>query len=390
MRNIIFTEKISIERLSWFIETLSYFNLRIYKELINFQVFLSGDSLYTLKDKRSLKLWNNGLKNNNLHLYLDPWDLRLLGVDINYLKSKNPDQIHITQINKQITPFDFWIFLLNEVHTFFNESRLGFLEMRGPYISRTSLHAIRALNIAVSKGLSPELYLYIDGIHLSHDYQQPSEFENIGNAIRDVEKKAKEKNLKTTMLACARCGVARGYIRDEKVNVFHQSSDAIPSVRFCNLNRIIERFELNHVILSPSSGLIIFQNSTSNQKPSLLVLITHSPYGSEWTFGGVSFAIAAANHGIHTDVVFIEDGVLISTGKHFITNDDKIFNIQEIIEATYDIENLHYYLFRPSLKLRGLEKFILIEGLDLIGHNQLCNLIGLNSTEDYHRRILFY
>ncbi|TFG05426.1 MAG: hypothetical protein EU539_09370 [Promethearchaeota archaeon] len=280
----------------------------------------------------------------------------------------------------------------------------GILELKGPYMSRTSVHILRALRTSINEDLSPELYAYLDGVHLGHDSQRPSEFENIANGLIKLKHESNEKALKLNMLACSRCGTARGYIKEKNIEQYHESKDAIPSFIFCNLNKIIDKFELNNLIVSPNSILIQNVQADESKKkdlttlqlinapPPLIVLITHSPYGTEWTFGGISFAIACANHSIPTKVIFIEDGVYIISGTHNIREEDGIFNIQEIIEATYDMEFIEYYVHKPSLDARMNHFNDSLEGIKLISNENLSQLL-FNSSENqnlFHKRIIFF
>lgn len=149
-----------------------------------------------------------------------------------------------------------------------------------------------------------------------------------------------------TMLSCSRCGTARGYIRNNQDKEYKVSEDVISGYLFCNLNKIIDFYEKNSLILAPNWGSVQFFNNDIPKpckegnlsiKNPITIFITHSPYGSEWTFGGLSFAMACANHGIHTNIVFIEDGIYCIHGNHKVNEKDKIFNIQDIIIATSDI-----------------------------------------------------
>ena len=126
--------------------------------------------------------------------------------------------------------------------------------------------------------------------------------------------------------------------------------------------------------------------------PPLIVLITHSPYGTEWTFGGISFAIACANHSIPTKVIFIEDGVYIISGTHNIREEDGIFNIQEIIEATFDMEFIEYYVHKPSLDTRMNHLKNDLEGIKLISTEDSSKLL-FNISDKlnlFHKRIFFF
>lgn len=394
----LFTEKIYLERLHWIKDCLLEGDGdEIKKNSPKIIIYISGDALYSLQDKRYYDLWRQLLLVENIRILVDGWDIKVLGIQLHEeLEGESSKTKFIPFFGE--TPLAFWKKLIQDSKADNFGDNFGFLEMRGPYISRTSVHCLRALKGAIENDLSPELYGYLDGVHLGHDCQKPSEFENIGENLLEVQYLAKERELRPLMLACSRCGTARGYLRDEEIQAFHQSDDVISSFLFCNLNKIIERFEKNHVILSSTSGLMFneeinLKGGKSEGKPSMLVLITHSPYGSEWTFGGISFAIASANHGIPTDVVFIEDGVLLLTGEHVLDETEGIFNIQEIIEATSDIEHLNYYAHTPSLELRGMMRPIELEGLNLLEKNELRTLFVKNqnniATQDLKRIIFF-
>ena len=258
---------------------------------------------------------------------------------------------------------------------------------------RTSIYVLRLLETALSNNMNIELYSYLDGVHLGHSIQRPSAFENIGEILKKINYISMEKGLKFLMLACSRCGMARGYIKQEVAEEFVNSYDTIPSFLLCNLNKIIDRFEENHIIFSPFSGIIIQPNQTiiqNHNKPPLVIFITHPPYGSEWTFGGISFAMACANHNIKTDVVFIEDGVYSVIGSHKVEEKYAIFNVQEIIDALSDSEYLNFYVYKPSLEKRYTFLSQNIESLDIINKQELSNLLFNNSMEYNQKRILFF
>ena len=370
---------------------------------IPFQVnfYLTGDALFTLYDMRYHKLWRELLALNIINITIDSWDCELLGLN----GIENNDLIldseeYITFTNS--SPYAFWQHLIEHISAKTWGEYFGFLEMKGPYMSRTNVDLLRALKTALKNDFSVDLYAYLDGIHLGHDCQKPSEFENIGEGLKAIQELAKKQGRESKMFACSRCGTARGYIKDKMVDTYHQSKDYIPSFLLCNLNRIIDRFEENHIILSPSSAHIQTSSNYLKEKigneeknvqiPPILLLITHSPYGSEWTFGGLSFAMACANHEIPIDVLFIEDGTYILMGTHKVPEEEKLFNVQEIIEATYDMDFLQYYAYDPSLENRGISKPITLSGVEIISTEQLANLFELDfslSAQSQKRIIIF-
>ncbi|MFW9928575.1 MAG: hypothetical protein ACFFD1_04215 [Candidatus Thorarchaeota archaeon] len=126
--------------------------------------------------------------------------------------------------------------------------------------------------------------------------------------------------------------------------------ETIPHYYFCSLNKIIAQFGKQYSIISSNSAVITLDFQKIRSKPSLTIFLTYNPYTSEWTFGGVSFAIASAFYNISTQIIFIENGVYGLISNHQINEKDKIFNLQDIIQATADKENLEFYEHIPSLK----------------------------------------
>ena len=59
--------------------------------------------------------------------------------------------------------------------------------------------------------LSAELYAYLDGIHLGHHGQRPTDAENIGEGLTALNEQATAARLDFQALACGRCATARGY-----------------------------------------------------------------------------------------------------------------------------------------------------------------------------------
>lgn len=201
------------------------------------------------------------------------------------------------------------------------------------------------------------------------------------------------------MLSCSRCGTARGYIRTKNDEEYISSDDVISEYYFCNLNKIVDKFERNHLIYSATSGSIQYfynneeqmQNITNLRQP-ILIFMTHSPYSTEWTFGGISFAIACANHEIPTKVIFIENGIYSLIGTHNINEDDKVFNIQEIIEATFDMEFLDYYVYKDSLNKRTLNlNENLKKIINSVDNSHLSEIIfSIGEKLINHKKIIFF
>jgi len=406
----LFMEKIPLERIEWLaecfhkIETegiLNQKNSMVFNGKDQITFFLTGDALFSLIDKRYQESWLKLISKNNFQCYLDSEELSLLGLKFNRCEKYFPKK----EISRN-KPFgnlkikkesEFWYTLINATHAKNYGNQIGFLEFQGPYMSRTSVNAVKFLESAIDNNLNPKFITYLDGVHIGHLGQRPSEFENIGKKLVFLNQKAKQNNLNFKMLSCSRCGTARGHIREPESQKYIQSDDVIPNYMFCNLNRIIDEYEKPNLILAPSWGSVQFFNEPDQKipdekisKPSIIVFITHSPYGSEWTFGGLSFAMACANHEIPTELVFIEDGAYCLPTKHKVTEENKIFNIQDIIMATSDMEFLNYYVFEDSLKLRNLDLANnLNNNIEKI--NNLGGMILSRPDQSItHKRIIFY
>ncbi len=413
----LFMEKIPLERLKWIKDCIyESLNLPVPKEGIKnkenidneVRFFLSGDSLFSLLDKRYQEIWTSIFNNSSIRCVLDSEELDLLGLEIQKIKKQfqSPNITIGSNLYKNCENVkdceDFWYKLIETINARQFSKRLGFLELRGPYMSRTSVKALRLLEGAIMHQLNPQLFTYLDGIHLGHLEQHPSEFENIGEGLLSLSENVRKQNLKFTMLSCSRCGTARGYLRKEYDQKYKHSEDTISGYLFCNLNRIIDHYEEPGLILAPNWGSIQFfkdglefpiQGAVNSQiKPSIIAFITHSPYGSEWTFGGLSFAMACANHGISTEVVFIEDGTYCFHGTHEVSEEHKIFNIQEIVTATADMEWLRYHIFKQSLQKRGLKiSSHFDDNVKKINSKELAQLIlSQQQTPITHKRILFF
>ncbi|MCX6690413.1 MAG: sulfur oxidase, partial [Methanoregula sp.] len=160
-----------------------------------------------------------------------------------------------------------------------------------------------------------ELYAYLDGVHVTHINQNPAEFKNIGTGFQEVGELARNTNHRFLMLACGQSAAARGYNTWDDGKGTIVSSCTIEPCKIRNLNIIVDRFRYSHCILGESAGLIDISQvlvtglelweKKKSTPPSLVLMITHTPYGTEHTFGGVAFAIACAHYGISTRVIFL-------------------------------------------------------------------------------------
>jgi len=403
---------ISPERLGWIEENLKFFFVKLHPQnLLHssrpkdavFTFFLTGDSLYSLQNPETVPVWEVILSMPAVKIVIDSEELHLRGISVERLRMKNPDQVIIhNSIGLNGRP-SFWKDVMKSArqHEQPVPSLVGYLQLSSPYMNRSSVALLECLRAALEAHASIDMYCYLDGIHIGHQGQRPSEFENIGDGLNELSEKAAKRGLQCQMFACARCAAARGYSTwDDGAGVVI-STCAIKPFRIRNINEIIEQFRRNHIILSENCASIqlkkdgmqvTFSVLDREQSPPLTILITTHPYGTETAFGGLSLAIAAAFHGIQTRVIFMEDGVYALTGVHKPEQPAPFFNLQEVIDTVSGSENLQLFSFTPSLQKRGITKNSRLTGVLDIGIPELGNLLfySPNGVAANHQRVLFF
>ncbi|MBD3350129.1 MAG: hypothetical protein GF364_01430 [Candidatus Lokiarchaeota archaeon] len=371
----LFCDKINQERADWLYQVLNIFVTSNYDT----NIFLTGSALFFLLDRRTNRRWDKLKRNKNFEITTDPSESRIIGIEQDdKIDSKGDHSIFWKKIINRIQN-------LKSIHS---DPKIGFLLMDSPYFNRNSVFAIRIMNMILDNGKIPELYLYLDGLHVALKDQKPSEFENIGTSIKKVDEILKNKGQDRHFWACSRCATARGYVQEKtELGEFHTDVGE-DWLQIVNLNKIIDEFENPQIILSPNSIHINAVNSknSSNKKPPLLLFITHDPYSTEWAFGAISFAVAAAHHRIYTSIVFIEDGIFSLVNKHQLVASDKIFNIQEVISATLHDEYLKYYVYNPSLELRGVKIDNMFKDISIITGATIEKIL----KKDLNQRIILF
>lgn len=344
-------------------------------------LYLTGDALVSLADRRMEDSWNSLIANSMLKVVADGDELRLHGLR-KEVSSKFP-QVEITGDSRSPDAVTLWYSLVKEIrHTWGNSDKAAFLLCYSPYMSRTPVYMLRFLKSAIEAGCMPELYTYLDGVHAAHLSQRPSEFENIGEGISALSTVAGGSGEDPWFGACSRCATARGYYVKNPDTGGCQPVSCIDAISIRPLKEILDRFTGDHPIMAHSCGSAVARVTpvspeTGPVPPIFTILITNTPYVSEWTFGGLSMAVAAAMGGIETRVIFIEQGVYSVCGSHEVTPEDRVFNVQEMIDATSDIPNLHYYVYEPSLHERGLEVTECQSSVEMVKGAGLGVLLGI-------------
>lgn len=304
----------------------------------------------------------------------DPYESRILGIDDHLMTSPLSEPGNIVDPS----PLKFWSNLVEQMSDCFPNSRkIGLLSNTGPYMDRDSVYAVRLLEAAQECKMTAALYCYLDGIHMGNSDQKPSEFENIGAALTSLG----TNTAGLEMWGCSRCATARGYVDHEDESGLFHSQKTIPPFELVNLNKIVDRMEESFPILGLPGGLVVRGRIEKETKPALLIFITRPPYGSEWSFGGISLAMAAWNHGIPVKVIFIENGVLGLVAAHSIAPQDKIFNSQEVIMALD--EDIPFYVYSPSLESWPPLNPDLINSVQVLDDVELANVFwGMENPEE--------
>jgi tRNA 2-thiouridine synthesizing protein C len=401
----------SPERLGWIEESLKFFFMKIYPESLLhhakkgepiFTLFVTGDALYSLTDPDSLSLWEIILSLPSVKIICDRQEMDLRGISVERLKMKAPDQLvdhNSLALNGKPS---FWkdVTRLARQNVQPVPSTIGYLQLESPYMHRSALHAILSLNAALEMQSSVDLYAYLDGIHLGHTGQNPTEYENIGERLEELNERALKRNLQCQMIACARCATARGYGTWDDGQGSVVSTCAIKPFRIRDINALVEQFRRNHIILGKNAASLQIKPGSSSGSgklergsgsPPLTILITHKPYGTEHTSGALALAAASAHHGILTKVIFIEDGVYALAGTHETGPEEKIYNVQEVIDVIAGNPNLQLFAYQPSLQRRNLTRNRKLNSVFEIGVHEMGQVLFTGSgTSAEHERVIFF
>ncbi len=396
LRNSFFLfSNLSKERVKWLCSTIKASN-----SLETINLYLTGNSLYSLLKPSIQQSFLTVPQNFNLFAHEKEASLTGISkhIENNYPKALEPKNstlhFNFTDGGSQIS---FWKHLIESIHqsTLSNLKDFSFLQLEGPYMARSSVYATNFVRASLESGHKTYLFNYLDGIHLGHAYQSPSEFLNIGESLENLTGAEKQQGKNLQILACSRCATARGYF-NSKTN--EGRPGVIEDFRMVNLNKIVDKLESNSVCLGANSGLFYAtpdklkgEGVSSQPVVENVLFVTRPPYDSEYAFGAISMGMASASHQIPTKVVFIEDGIYCAVGNHKVTAKDKIFNVQEAIEATGDMENLDYFVFSPSLEKRHAPKSEYLTECKPIEEKILADIMfNLQQDTPIHRRIIFF
>lgn len=353
------------------------------------KIFLTGDALFSLVDARTRPAWVTLSWLPSVLVIADGDELRLQGL-ADPVASGVPG-VRVTGTGEGVS---FWGGLVSALEAEWTGTRsAAFLLCKSPYMSRVPVYMLRFLACVAGAGLNPEIYCYLDGVHTLHDGQRPSEFENIGKGVASLAGNAVRSCRDPWFAACSRCATARGYYQMNPGTGFCEPASCIQEIAIRPLKEILARFPGFHPVASHMGGWTVPAGCTKGEIPHLAVFITNPPYCSEWTFGGLSLAIAAAMDGIQTNVIFIEDGVYALQGTHEVPQNDRIFNVQEMIAVTTDIGGLSYSIHAPSVADRGVSGTGNFPLIRTVSDDDLSRILfpGKNTPAPAHAmRMLFF
>jgi tRNA 2-thiouridine synthesizing protein C len=404
---------VTLERLSWIEESLKFFFVQLFPETLMhqpkgespiFTFLVTGDALYSLDDPETRQVWTIILSLSAVQIICDRLELDLRGVSAGQLKMKFPDQVITTNSISTDGQPSFW----NDVVALARQTKpplpgtVGWFQYESPYMHRSAWYGLQFLSAALVNRLAIDLYAYLDGVHISHIGQAPTDAENIGAGIEELGERAARNGLPYHVIACNRNATARGYSTWDDGQGIVISTCAIKSVKIRDLNVMIDRFRQNHVILAPGSGDIQFPKrgsgpsfdraEKSSTAPPVIILVTTSPYSTELVSGAIAFAAACAHAGILTRVVFMEDSVYALSGTHRVPPNSAMYNLQDVINAVAGSENLHFFAFTPSFQKRGISKDKSLNAVLDLGYPGLGKIFFYppSNIQAEHQRVLVF
>lgn len=405
-------DSLGLERMGWIDELLKFYFLKLNPQSFRhtshyrdaeFTFFLTGDALYSLQNQETAGIWESIFSLPSIKIVCDQEELAHRGITAERLKMKNPD-IVITHNSLALNGRpSFWkdVMKYARQHDQPIPSTIGFFHLTSPYMHQASEKLIDGLGAAMEAYASWDLYSYLDGIHVGHQDQAPLDAENIGEGLEKAEERAGKRGLHGQIMASSRCAAARGYCtRDTGKNSLVPACTIRP-VRIRTLHEIAAHFRSNHIILGENSASISMRKETIKpglsfdekwRVPSVNILVTHHPYGSEYASGALNFAMACSQKEIQTRVIFIENGVYTLSGVHSGNRKNDCINLQEAVDAASGSENLQFFSYTPSLQARNISKNPKLTGVIPVGAPELGHLLFFPPTGIVanHQRVLFF
>ncbi|HVP97315.1 DsrE family protein [Methanoregula sp.] len=325
------------------------------------------------------------------------------GISLEPLPERFMDQISTLPGDDQKGSPSFWTALISAARDRCRQHppQIGWLQISSPYMFPSSEYGIRCLTTALNLGCGVSLYACLDGCHIFHTGQNPENRENLGEATERLAKQAAEKNIPCTVTSSRYSASARGYQSWDDGMGTIGSSFAIKSSHIRDVGVLIRQSRDVHLLLSENAGIIYnashdevkdpYPGSPLLHDPAVVILITHSPYSTEYAYGAISLAVACAHEGIPAHVIFLEEGIFVLTGEHRAPGESGAITLPELISRLSGSENLQFFVLASSLHKRGMVKNGTLAAVTEIGFDELGALLFAPSdTGESSRRILFF
>jgi tRNA 2-thiouridine synthesizing protein C len=404
---------VPVERLSWIEESLKFFFVQLFPETLMhtktaespiFSFFLTGDALYSLENPETLQVWNIILSFPPVRIVCDRQEMDLRGITLGPLRMKFPDQVIDTNSIGAGGKPSFWKDLADASRQTNPPlpGTVGWFQTGSPYMLRSAWHGIQYLSAAIDEHLSVELYAYLDGVHMGHHGQRPTDAENIGEGIVSLHGRAAAARLNFQATGCGRCATARGYSTWDDGQGSIISTCTVKPFKIREFSQMTERFSHPHIILAADAGVLQIRKQgpitaydraeKTSRSPPVTILVTKSPYSTGHAAGAISFAVACAHEGILTRVIFLEDGIYAVTGNHHAPPGPSENNIQDVINLVAGSENLHLFAFTPSFQKRGIAKEKTLNAVLDIGYPGLGKILFYppGNVQAEHQRVLVF
>jgi sulfur relay (sulfurtransferase) complex TusBCD TusD component (DsrE family) len=370
---ILLSSRFSKERAGWFTGLLGESPPGESSYHAGTMIYLCGDALYSLIHPQISELWLKIAARPDISVYADTDDLADFGL------------LSVMDSLSGIQKGDRSLLLMDSSEN--PVSSAGFLHLYSPYMHRYTDFFLDFLHKAVDISVPLSAILYLDGVHLCHQNQVTSEFSNIEHGLTLIRNQASGSGIDIKVAACQRCSQARGYVHGS-IDDCHSAPCFRKDVEISGLSSIIPGFSIEGPVFCTDSA-----DFPSGDKEAYIHCISTSPYGTEHTFGAISWAVAQAGIHIPSRVIFVEDG----TYAHLETPGSRIQgsvrDIHAVIEATAIPGLLEYYIWEPSLQLRGIKYGTDVTGDFTIPHIRPGEISMMKQQlldEGYHVRVFIW
>jgi tRNA 2-thiouridine synthesizing protein C len=388
---LFFSTELTQERLSWIDQALKYYTHQgksaeppsaPVPEIPGVTVFLTGDALYSLNEVESRHIWTSILSLPAIRLVCNSDALDHRGIPLVALAERFPVQVSALPAEEHKDTPSFWAEVISATqdhHPPGTRQHIGWLLNSSPYMFPSAGDAARCLSVALGCDCGISLYAHLDGCHACHAGQIAGDRENIGAALELLAKQAAEKHLPFSLMVQRYSAAARGYQSwDDGLGTIG-SSFTIKPAHIRDTGVLIGDIENTQVLLSENAGCV--RSTLQQPEPDspdagqVNILITHSPYSTEHTYGGIAFAVACAHQGIRSRVIFLEDGVYSITGEHRAHESREDITMPDLIAHLSGTTKLQFFALVPSFHMRGILKSGTVAAVQDIGFEDLGALL---------------